>query len=433
MPSLSIFFVIFKCQLNLLPMRYFFGPLAILIAATGFGQTCPEQSSEVNISNFVYSYDVPFLEGETYLDNVNDPIYSPSVWSIGTGISNSNLAVFDNGEISGFIGLKRRNVVAPADNFETYDNLYGIEPGFSPIAQNSSEYSDLARWNAILFVDLGPYTFADVDVRLYIDFDPAFNNTLDEMFEIKIADQMSGFGFSPENFHSFGSNQNLASNIFDAFDDPAIMDFDPLAEGFYTIAIALYDACGNNVMTLSTKGFQSEELGTPDADGDGIPDSQEVSGCMQPDACNFDANATEEDFSCVFDENPLNFEAVLELDDDVATWPSNEYYTTSGPSEEVSFADYAGRLEDGRYHVTRVYSALSTCGNPISCGQLLIAGPDQFAGCTNAAATNYDASAINDDGSCNYDPSCVGDLNEDNIVGATDLLILLSAFGIPCP
>lgn len=414
-------------------MRYTFGLLTMLMASTGFGQTCPEQSSEVNITNFVYEYDVPYLDDEVYLDNVNDPVFSPSVWSIGTGISNSNLAVFDNGEISGFIGLKRRNVVAPADNFDTYDNLYGIEPGYSPLFQNSSDYSDLARWNAIVFVDLGSYTFADVDVRLYIDFDPAFSNSLDEMFEIKIAEQMNGFGFTAENFSSFGSNQNLASNIFSAFDDPAILEFDPEAEGFYTIAIAIYDACGNNVMTLQTKGFQSEELGTPDGDGDGIPDSQEVSGCMQPAACNYNANATEEDFSCVFDANPLSFETVLEVNTDITTWSSENFHTTSGPIEEITFTDYPGRLEDGRYHVTRIYSALSTCGNPISCGQILIAGPEQTVGCTNEAATNYDATAINDDGSCSFDPSCLGDLNDDNIVGATDLLILLSAFGIPCP
>lgn len=414
-------------------MRYTIGLLAICIASTGFGQICPEQSPEVNISNFVYEYNVPYLDGATYLDDVNDPIFSPSVWSIGTGISNSNLAVFDNGEISGFVGLKRRNVVAPADNFDTYGNLYGIEPGYSPLSQNSSEDSELARWNAVLYVNLGSYTFADVDVRLYIDFDPDFNNSLDEMFEIKIAEQMSGFGFTPENFSSFGSNQNLASNIFAAFDDPAILDFDPLAEGYYTIAIAIYDACGNNVMTLQTKGFQSEELGTPDSDGDGIPDSQEISGCMQSAACNFNANATEEDFSCSFDANPLSFDAVLELNNDITTWSSEIYHTTSGPAEEISFTDYPGRLADGRYHVTRIYSALSTCGNTISCGQLLIAGSEQTAGCTNPAATNYDATATNDDGSCNYDPSCLGDLNDDNIVGATDLLFLLSAFGIPCP
>lgn len=413
-------------------MRYTIGLFGILLTVAVCGQTCPEQSPEINISNFVYSYDVPFLDGDPYLDAVNDPVYSPSVWSIGTGISNSNLAVFDNGEISGFIGHKRRNVVAPNDNFDTYDNLYAIEPGYSPVAQGSSETSELAKWNAIIFVDLGEYTFADVDVRLYIDFDPAFNNSLEEMFEIKIEEQMSGFGFTPENFHSFGSNQNLASNIFAAFDDPNILDFDPSAEGFYTIAVAIFDACGNNVMTLQTLGNQTEAIGTPDTDGDGIPDSQEVSGCMQNQACNFNANATEEDFSCVFDANPLSFQAVLELNEDIDTWPTINTHTTTGPAGEVSFVDYPGRLDDGRYNVTRIYSALSTCGNAISCGQLLIAGTNQSLGCTNPAATNFDASATNDDGSCSFDPSCLGDLNDDNIVGATDLLFLLSAFGIPC-
>lgn len=412
-------------------MRYFSVLLLAIASTSGIAQVCPEQSEDINIADWTIEYGVPYLDGDLYLDAVNEAQYQ-GAWSIGTGISNSNLMVLRNDDISAFIGVKKRNVVAPNDNWPTTGNVYGIEPGYSPESLGSTTESTLSSWNVIFYVNLGSYTFADVDVRLYIDFNGSFGNGYDDMLEIPVAEQMIANGLDPAAFTAFGTNQNLASNLWDFFDDPNVLDFDPLAEGFYTMSIAIYDACGNSVASLETLSNQTEAIGTPDSDNDGIPDSQEVDGCTQPEACNFDVDATQDDGSCTFDENPLAFDAVLTLTDDVAAWATNEYFTVSSDAV-VTHEDYPGRLNDGRYHVTRIYSTTSTCGNPISCGQILIAGASQTSGCTIEGATNYDAAAINDDGSCSFDPSCLGDLNEDTIVGATDLLILLSAFGLPCP
>jgi len=59
-----------------------------------------------------------------------------------------------------------------------------------------------------------------------------------------------------------------------------------------------------------------------------------------------------------------------------------------------------------------------------------------FAGCTDPSASNFDPTASIDDGSCGSDP-CVdgnalnfGDLDEDGIVGTSDLLELLGVFGL---
>jgi hypothetical protein len=198
-----------------------------------------------------------------------------------------------------------------------------------------------------------------------------------------------------------------------------------------------------------------------DEDGDGICDQLEIYGCTVVLSCNFDPTATENDGSCdfetcvgcknagacnydseallsdpllcIFDTNPeLVFDAVLEISDAPAEWPNNDYLTSSEGAVSVAFEDYTGRLNDGRYHVTRIYTATSLCGVDKSCGQLLIAAADQPNGCTNLSATNYDASSVNDDGSCSYDPACLGDLNDDSIIGASDLLIMLSSFGLPC-
>jgi len=56
-------------------------------------------------------------------------------------------------------------------------------------------------------------------------------------------------------------------------------------------------------------------------------------------------------------------------------------------------------------------------------------------GCTYLDASNYNPSAIKDDGTCAFDEqsSCPADLNLDGLVGITDLLIFLSAYGSTCP
>lgn len=61
--------------------------------------------------------------------------------------------------------------------------------------------------------------------------------------------------------------------------------------------------------------------------------------------------------------------------------------------------------------------------------------PDTYAlGCTYVEAINYDPEATIDDGSCTQDPCpvCLGDVNGDGYIGVSDVLILLSVFGMDC-
>jgi len=206
-------------------------------------------------------------------------------------------------------------------------------------------------------------------------------------------------------------------------------------------------------------------------ENDGTCEFTSCAGCTISTACNYDANATlsnnvtctyipegwddcdqtictdsDDDGICDFDEPAgcvgefnephLSLSGVVETAVAVADWSSTDFAGTSSDDTGVdttSYTDYAGRLADGRYSVTRVYTVTDVCANTSQAGQLLIADSSHPAGCTNANATSYDPSAINDDGTCDYSPACLGDLNLDNIVGTSDLLILLSSFGLPCP
>ncbi len=57
---------------------------------------------------------------------------------------------------------------------------------------------------------------------------------------------------------------------------------------------------------------------------------------------------------------------------------------------------------------------------------------DDIHGCTYPDASNYNALAFVEDGSCVFDLSCP-DLDGNGIVDTTDLLEILVFFGLPCP
>jgi hypothetical protein len=82
------------------------------------------------------------------------------------------------------------------------------------------------------------------------------------------------------------------------------------------------------------------------------------------------------------------------------------------------------------------------CTDPLSLEYNPFAGTDDGscqtplnAGCTYSIALNYDAAANQDDGSCAFAPAndCPADLNSDGIVGLSDLLQFVAAFGTTCP
>ena len=124
-----------------------------------------------------------------------------------------------------------------------------------------------------------------------------------------------------------------------------------------------------------------------DADGDGVCDENEVPGCTNPAANNYDSLATDDDGSCV----------ILGCTD-------------------VDAENYNGDATD----------------DDDSC-EFLITGTQ---GCTYDDATNYDSEADLDDGSCEFDCSgggaCAYDTDGNNLIGSADLLVFLSIYGSNC-
>jgi hypothetical protein len=82
------------------------------------------------------------------------------------------------------------------------------------------------------------------------------------------------------------------------------------------------------------------------------------------------------------------------------------------------------------------------CTDPFAAEYSPFAGSDDGScstpllfGCTYPQATNFNPSASTDDGSCLFDLAnpCPADLNEDGLVGVTDLLAFISLYGSVCP
>ncbi|MCH2021782.1 MAG: hypothetical protein MK207_04820, partial [Saprospiraceae bacterium] len=162
-----------------------------------------------------------------------------------------------------------------------------------------------------------------------------------------------------------------------------------------------------------------------------------IDGCTDASACNYDANATNNDGSCTFAQAPFDCNGncangdtrvTLNLDDSwgdgwnggILTVNGVDYTVSSGNNFNVDlcldlttciFVDYTA----GGYPSENSFTITDASGNVLAD---MTSGSNGFngtigtcvSGCTDSIATNYDSSADIDDGSCTYVPGCTDTL-----------------------
>ena len=133
-----------------------------------------------------------------------------------------------------------------------------------------------------------------------------------------------------------------------------------------------------------------------DTDGDGI--CEEVPGCTDETACNYDPQATEDDMSCTYADQYLDCDGncLMDMDGDGVC---DELEVPGCTDESACNYDETATDDDGSCtFAADYYDCDGACLNDEDmdgvCDEL------EVAGCTNVYACNFDQAATDDDGSC---------------------------------
>ena len=193
-------------------------------------------------------------------------------------------------------------------------------------------------------------------------------------------------------------------------------------------------------------------------------------GCTDPDACNYATNATSDDGSCVYNDaagvcggsciEDADADGICDdVDECIGTFDACGVCNGPGPVNDCGCTDIppgqcdcsgnvvdaigicggacaADENQNGICDTDEVYGCIYPFAINYNSVSLIDDGSCLLGGCTDPSAPNYLPSASVDDGSCITEPceeegtSYLGDLNNDGVVGAGDLLVMLSVFGV---
>lgn len=228
--------------------------------------------------------------------------------------------------------------------------------------------------------------------------------------------------------------------------DGSNMQFQTLRWGEPQCGCQLADACNYDPTTAYTDNdnclypadfygadhFDCDGNCLNDTDGDGVCDEDEVPGCTDATACNFQEDATDENGSCIYPDygyecdgtciSDGDNDGICDLNEVPGCNLANACNYNSAATENdgtctfdcYGCTDSAAANYDGDALLDDGSCLYGGCTNPAAANYDASAdfnnGSCQFAGCTNPQACNFTAGANLDDGSCDL-TSCAGCTN----------------------
>lgn len=210
------------------------------------------------------------LEFDATLD---DPI------TIGTGISNEHATIANYGPVQMGLKVNERFV----DDIIPVGSDYSTTTGFSRTSFfDETPVPGVAKWDLIFSVNLGDYTFEDLELLVEMDFDPTEDNTLATPYNLELSNVLQGIGLGGSSLRQ--QSENLGFAFWGALAGPDAALFDPLQEGIYDFSLFLNNAGGQELSRCSMRVLVGDA----------------VEGCTDIEACNYDSSANLDNGSCVF-------------------------------------------------------------------------------------------------------------------------------------
>ncbi len=209
-------------------------------------------------------------------------------------------------------------------------------------------------------------------------------------------------------------NQSLSEEIYISWTSPLCACTDESACNFDPTALYDDGSCQDGPAYWG-ENIDCEGNCLNDADGDYVCDEDEVPGCLNPAACNYVAAPTDL-VACVFPEegldcdgnclNDVDGDGVCDEDESQACTDAAACNYNDDPLVDTDNAlcVYADAFEDCDGNCLNDADADGVCDEA------------EIDGCTDESACNYDASATDEDGSCDYCCAAAASVEGYNIV-----------------
>lgn|GEM_PF-1968490 len=372
----------------------------------------------------------------SWFENLGGGVFGPQQ-IIAINATNPRQVAFGDFDLDGDIDIAGQHFAA--DKLVWYENT-------SPLLINGCTNSNACNYDPAATIDDGSCDFScfgcidelacNYNTEATIDdgsceFLTAFEMTWNGSTSFCNGDGVSDL-FAPgiANMGNSGQNQALViteQGIIVYTGGTFSADFETYLAGTYEIVTIAYN---DGLMGLTEGELLSNITGDCFNLSAVIEIQNNMGGCTDPLACNYDVNATCDDGSCIDAGNDEGCTDVMACNYELSALIDNG----------TCYLAPEGYNCDG--------SCIDANGNTI-CDVL------DLAGCMNAAAVNYISQATEDDGSCLFpssfcgsgtiwdplsqscvsesaDTPCPGDFNGDGIVNASDLLQFLGVYNNTC-